>query len=328
MVPKDLSNIIENLDETHFLDFCSMFFDLLSKRYINTVEGVYHPDNRIVEIAQNKGIICIPAHFYSPVPTKSEIHAYNESTYSTEGIDWNTNIQLDFLHRCYDYQSELIKMPFNKINEYNFYWENSAFSHSDAAFYYSLIQIVNPSRILEVGAGNSTKLAISALHNQNQRLNEVISVIEPYPSDDLVKCSEKYGFTITKSKVQDVPLDEYKKLQKNDILFYDGSHVSKYGSDVNHFLFNVLPLLNKGVYVHIHDIFLPSEMPKKWLDELNLFWNEQYLVHAFLLFNKCYEIIFSSRYLSIHHRLEMDKFMTAPLGYLGNGGGSIWIRRI
>ena len=36
----------------------------------------------------------------------------------------------------------------------------------------------------------------------------------------------------------------------------------------------LLPVLNKGVIVHIHDIFSPRDYPEQWLITSALFWNE------------------------------------------------------
>ena len=81
--------------------------------------------------------------------------------------------------------------------------------------------------------------------------------------------------------VQDVPLELFRGLEANDILFIDSSHVSKIGSDVNFLFFEVLPILKPGVFVQIHDIFWPFEYPKAWYD-LGWAWNEVYLVRAML----------------------------------------------
>ena len=43
-------------------------------------------------------------------------------------------------------------------------------------------------------------------------------------------------------------------VEDNDILFIDSSHVANIGSDVNYYLFEILPVLKSGVYIHIHDI--------------------------------------------------------------------------
>lgn len=72
---------------------------------------------------------------------------------------------------------------------------------------------------------------------------------------------------------QEVSLGTLTALENGDFLFIDTTHAVKLGSDVNHLIFNVLPLLKSGVYyIHIYDIFLPYEYPKRWYDEISIFW--------------------------------------------------------
>jgi hypothetical protein len=64
------------------------------------------------------------------------------------------------------------------------------------------------------------------------------------------------------------------------ILFFDGSHRSFPGSDVSVFFMKVLPALQPGVVIHIHDIYLPADYPKTVAPR---YWSEQYLLAAWLL---------------------------------------------
>ena len=46
-----------------------------------------------------------------------------------------------------------------------------------------------------------------------------------------------------------------------------------------------------GVHVHVHDIFLPFEYPREWVTRGRRFWNEQYLLEAFLSCNRDFEVV-------------------------------------
>jgi hypothetical protein len=100
-------------------------------------------------------------------------------------------------------------------------------------------------------------------------------------------------------KVQNVSLSEFNKLEKNDILLIDSSHVLKIGSDVQYEYLEILPRLKKGVIVHVHDIFSPSEYPREWVLEDYRFWNEQYLLCAFLSFNSAFEVLWAGSYMHL-----------------------------
>jgi len=303
------------------------FFKYLSKEAFNRVPGVYHPDENLYNLAQENGIFILPVHFYTPIPSKEEIANHSNDKYSTKGIDWNDSVQLEYVDKCSIYEKELEDITFDKEDKYNFYWNNGAFSHTDAIFYYSLIRMLKPQKIIEIGAGNSTKILLKSLKFNNSNPSEILSIIEPYPYEDLQLVAEKYNIPLIEKKIQDTTIDVFKTLQDGDILFYDGSHVSKYGSDVNHFIFNILPELNSGVYIHIHDIFLPTEYPENWIEDMNIFWNEQYIVHAFLQFNSSYEVVFSSNYLITNYKSELDEKFSVTQKLNGNLGGSIWLRK-
>jgi hypothetical protein len=147
--------------------------------------------------------------------------------------------------------------------------------------------------------------------------------IEPYPGEIL-----RNGFpgltTLIERPAQEITLNEFEALGANDILFIDSSHVSKIGSDVNYLYLEILPRLKPGVIVHMHDIFLPQEYPTVWITQKMRFWNEQYLLQAFLAFNSGFEVLLANNYLGRTHRAEMQAtFQKSPW----RGGGSLWIRR-
>ena len=110
-----------------------------------------------------------------------------------------------------------------------------------------------------------------------------------------------------------------------DILFIDSSHVAQIGSDVTYLFLEIIPRLHPGVVVHIHDIFLPMEMRKEWvLDEMR-FWTEQYLLQAFLAFNREFEVLMANSYLGLYHvDVLRATFPRSPWW----GGGSFWMRRM
>jgi hypothetical protein len=93
----------------------------------------------------------------------------------------------------------------------------------------------------------------------------------------------------------------FDSLGENDILFIDSSHIIRPQGDVLLAYQEILPLLRPGVIVHIHDIFTPFDYPREWVVNKRLFWNEQYLVEAFLTMNRQYEILIALHYLWKEH---------------------------
>ncbi len=131
---------------------------------------------------------------------------------------------------------------------------------------------------------------------------------------------------VVKSKVQDLQVSFFSKLQRNDILFVDSSHVLKTGSDLHFILFEVLPALNPGTLIHFHDIFFPFEYPKEHvLGDRWFSWNEAYALRAFLSYNSDYEIVVWNSCLEA---LENEFLLAAFPLYARGGSASIWLRKL
>ena len=132
------------------------------------------------------------------------------------------------------------------------------FPISDAYLYYALIRSGRPNRIMEVGSGQSTLIALKAL-GTNQ--SGSITCIEPNPNQHfnahLVQIS-KSNFELITNEIQEIPVEYFVQLKKGDMLFIDSSHVVKAQSDLLYTFFKIIPKLASGVLVHFHDIFLPT----------------------------------------------------------------------
>jgi hypothetical protein len=128
--------------------------------------------------------------------------------------------------------------------------------------------------LIEIGSGNSTRFARRA--TRDFELDTRIVSIDPHPRQTVREIASE----VIRSPLEDISLDVFSQLKAGDILFYDGSHVCFMNSDVTVFFLEVLPRLNPGVIVHIHDIWLPYDYPPEWIDR---YYSEQYLLAAFLL---------------------------------------------
>src|SRR6185295_19912979 len=144
--------------------------------------------------------------------------------------------------------------------------------------------------------------------------------IEPYPRAFLTV--ERPGITrLIETQVQNVAISEFETLKDGDILFIDSSHVSKTGSDVNFLYLQVLPRLRKGVHIHVHDIFLPHDYPPDWVIAERRSWNEQYIVHALLMYSAGFRVEFGCNYAFHTFPQLVADALKQPSGY---GGGSLW----
>ena len=281
-----------------------------------------------ITVPQQQKLFVPVGHFYSPIPSSEEVVRDLPTVFGTilrsiPGIDLREQEQLNFLKQCIPFYKE---MPFKdtKTEGLRYYFDNPAYSYSDATLLYCMIRAAKPKRIIEVGSGFSS----CAMLDTNDIFFESsieTTFIEPYPElvQSLIKDSDKSKTKILSTRLQDVDLGEFKKLEANDILFIDSTHVSKFNSDVNCALFNILPCLAPGVLIHFHDIFFPFEYIKEWVLEGRA-WNEAYMLRAFLQYNKAFEIVLMNTYMEYFHQPFFEENM--PL-CLKNRGGSIWIRR-
>lgn len=204
--------------------------------------------------------------------------------------------------RCAD---ELLDLPRRQRGELEYYLDNGFFEAGDAEFLYQLIRLKKPRRIVEIGSGNSTLIAMKALA-RNRELDPEYrcehTCIEPYE----VPWLERTGATILRQRVEDVGLQPFEALGANDLLFIDSSHVIRPQGDVLFEFLQLLPTLARGVIVHIHDIFTPRDYPAKWVVEEVRLWNEQYLLEAFLSGNGEWRVLAALNHLSHHCFLELQ----------------------
>jgi len=234
----------------------------------------------------------------------------------------NDAVQLDLVRRCFpEFREEYEKFPRTALEaEGQFYFENALFSATDALVAYCMVRHYRPRTIIEIGSGYSSLISGQAAMKNGEA---ALICVEPYPRDFLVK-----GFpglrSLVQKKVEDVGLDFFSQLQSGDILFIDSSHTVKIGGDVNFLFLEVLPRLNPGVIVHVHDILFPFDYPRDWVMNERRFWTEQYLLQSFLAFNSQFEVLIANSYFA-HRYLEdfQATFPTSPWW----GGGSFWMRR-
>ena len=270
-----------------------------------------------------------PGHFYSPIPALDEIKIREDIIFEKiarkiPGIDLNEEEQMNLFARFKKYYDEL---PFkaDKTDSLRYFFENPTYSYSDAIFLYCMIRHAQPKRIIEVGSGYSSCVT---LDTNELFFNNNISCtfIEPYPQllESLIKEDDKDKIEIISRKLQDVEVDKFASLSSGDILFVDSTHVSKVDSDVNYIFFEILPSLTNGVYIHFHDIFYPFEYPKEWIYEGRA-WNENYILRAFLQYNRAFKVIFCNTFLE--HFYEVEFMSEMPL-CMKNKGGSIWLKKI
>jgi predicted O-methyltransferase YrrM len=265
-------------------------------------------------------------HYFEPVPDTRNLSDElwrNHSALVGVAIPLKEEQQrfLDSLSAFRD-EYEALPRTRSEANGNLFYLENRSFESVDGEVYYAMIRSRKPAQVIEVGGGFSTYLAAQAMI-KNGTGN--LTAIDPHPNAILRK-----GFgglsRVLAVPIQDVPLGVFEGLTAGDFLFIDSSHIVSIGSDVLYEILEVLPRLKPGVIVHIHDVFLPSHYPKNRVLGKKEFWNEQYLVQAFLEFNSAYQILFAASYMHLKHP-EVLAGVFSSYNRDSRWPGSLWLQR-
>jgi hypothetical protein len=281
-------------------------------------------------LAQRLGFHLSLNHFYEPIPDTARLSddVWRERT-EPEGVDLREKEQVLLLEAFKtSFRLEYDAFPrFATGIADGYYVYNKSFESVDGEVLYCMIRSLRPKKIIEIGAGYSTLLSARAILKNEQEDGhrcELIA-IDPFPSEILRRGFPGLTRVIAK-EVQQVPLEEFTALGENDVLFIDSSHVAKIGSDVQYELLEILPRIGAGVAVHLHDIFLPSEYPQDWVLSEHKFFNEQYLLQAFMSFNREFEVLWAGSFMHLKHP-ELLEAAFASYRRETTWPGSFWLRR-
>ena len=172
------------------------------------------------------------------------------------------------------FKESLLKIPAQSSSALEPAWVNAWLSPFDLASLYCLVALNHPRNYLEVGSGVSTRVVRRAIRDHELR-TRIISV-DPQPRSEIDPLCDE----IIRQPLESVDLAVFDRLAPGDVLFIDSSHRVFTNSDVTVVFLDVLPRLQPGVLVHLHDIFLPYDYPPEWRDR---YYSEQYLLAAMLL---------------------------------------------
>ena len=239
------------------------------------------------------GVFPIRNHYYEPQLTYAD--GFDATKKRNLPLDFDIERQLHALAEL-SYGEELKDLHRHAGHDQaEFFINNGNFGAGDAELYYLMIRNTKPKKIIEIGSGFSTLLAAEAIRkNKAEGVNTQFTCIEPFEKPWLEKLPE---INLVRQRVEELDTALFVSLQENDILFIDSSHIIRPENDVLFIYMQLLPLLKPGVIIHVHDIFSPRHYRQDWLTEMFRFWNEQYLLEAFLYSNEKFKILYSLNYL-------------------------------
>jgi len=242
-----------------------------------------------------------------------------------DSINGNRSLYKSQLESFLKYTDRIheIKDSATERNENNPAWNNGFLPGLDMVGIYGIIADYKPARYIEIGSGNSIKVARKAIRENN--LNTEIISIDPFPRANIDHLADR----VIREPFENLSDNKFivESLNENDILFIDNSHRVFPNSDAMICFLELLPFLEKGVIVQIHDVYLPFDYPQFMCDR---FYNEQYMLAAFLLANpQKFQTILPNYFIS--EDAELAKIISPVwdhpnLREVEKHGGSFWLR--
>jgi hypothetical protein len=175
-------------------------------------------------------------------------------------------------------------------------WINGWMPALDGIALYSFLVFYKPEIYMEIGSGNSTRFARRAVKDHNLK-TKIIS-IDPSPRAEIDKLCDE----IVRKPAEEVNPELFDQLKQNDVLYIDNSHTVFMNSDSTVVFLEIIPRLRSGVLVEIHDITLPYDYPKEYIER---YYSEQYLLAAYLLGKgDIFDIILPNMFISYDNELK------------------------
>ncbi len=277
------------------------------------------------------GYELLERHFYNPLPDLDNLPARLwAGAWDLPGVDLRVDEAVRFLDEelrphIRDFTPPYTLDASGTGGTGTFYLQNGGYESVDAESLYGILRHIKPKKVLELGSGASSHVIDFA-----RRANEVDGspfdheIVDPYPFGNPM--GPVADAVVRPVRGEDLDPCEVEQLEDGDVFFVDTTHTVKTGGDVAHIILNLLPRLPRGVWAHVHDVFLPYEYPREWVVKKRRAWAEQYMLQAFLAFNQTYEVMFPAQAVV---RLAPDVVKdVVPSFRPGVSPGAFWMRRI
>lgn len=236
------------------------------------------------------GLTILPNHYYTPIADQRRLAATKDH--------WSKRAELRGVDVAIAPQVAWLKTnvaPFEPEFRGNTNYQDGmakgygpGYGYIEAQALHGVVRALKPRRIVEIGSGVSTYCALSALErNAAEGKPGHITCVEPYPSDFL---RANTAIELVESPVEALDVAYFDSLEAGDLLFIDSTHSVRPGGDVIHIYLSVLPRLKPGVFIHIHDIYLPY-LYQRDLMETIFQSNETVLLAALLTGNPHFKVL-------------------------------------
>jgi len=265
----------------------------------------------VFALGQHLGFDLLPRHFYSEIPDLRKLRASRWwrkelSMTQVKGADLDEQ-----LHFARDVVTPLLSERLRRNDVYSAACAvNGAagFGPAEADFLHCYVASMRPARIIQIGAGVSTAVALRAAAETGYWLQ--MTCIDPYPTMLLQQLAREGRIRLIDKPVQELDPAIGEELQAGDIFFTDSSHTLGPAGEVTRIVVEWLPRLKPGVRCHFHDIHFPYDYAPDTLSGSLFFQHETALLHAFLCMNGGYRILASLAML--HYRRQPELMAMLP----------------
>jgi hypothetical protein len=211
------------------------------------------------------GIHITPVHFYGGLPNVAYLRAHQQDWLTRSelpGVSADVDAQIAHLQAaCLPFQPEYADLAiYHSAVQRN---GEAGYGPIESQALHGFIRFFRPRRIVQVGCGVATYCLLEAVERNGSECK--IVCIEPFPNASL---RDSRTIELIAQPVQRVPTSVFTDLGPNDVLFIDSTHVVQVGSDVNFLVLEIMPRLPMGVLIQFHDIYLPFDYPRNFLDTL------------------------------------------------------------
>jgi hypothetical protein len=265
----------------------------------------------------------VPRDFNSPLPEVRRL-GFWETPRSMEGVDLAVEEAVELLTSSLSpYIAEFVR----PADRPGWAFATGSYGIADAEILYAMVRWLRPRVIVELGSGASSHfIQMAARRNAADGRPLDHRIFDPYPFT-ASPLGPVDGPVVSPLRAEELdPALVAGLLGDGDLLFVDTTHTVKTGGDVDHIFSAILPRLARGVWVHIHDVFLPFEYPREWVVDDRRLWAEQYVLHAFLAFNRAFRVRLPAMAVS---RAAPEVVARLVPGFsLAYRPGAFWIERV
>ncbi len=245
-----------------------------------------HCVRRLFEAGQFFGFDVLPRHFYSEIPSLSELRA-TTSWRRPYPLTHVAGAAIEQQIECF--QQICPKGLFDKDRAFEIHASacklngESGFGPVEANVLHAFIQKVRPKKIVQIGCGVSTAVILDAARRAEYKPK--LFCIEPYPSVYLRGLNSSGAIELVPVRVQDEIPKVTESLRDSDFFFVDSTHTLGPAGEVTRIIIELLPCIPKGSWAHFHDITFPYDYGRRVLTSELFFNHESSLLLAFLTMN-------------------------------------------